>query len=137
MPQLILLPYLQRWDGSQLSFTLLAAPQFSPLDPLVAGDPSFTDADFSFEIRLVSGLSILPTTGSAFTPVTEATTAPPQARALCTALATALGVDPTVTPISPRTAGRQFLKYAPPPYRAATGYADGGNPYLRVDDSYH
>jgi hypothetical protein len=137
MPQLILLPYLQQWTGSQLSFTLLAAPQYSPLDPLVAGDPSFTDADFTFEIRLISGLSILPTTGSAFTPVTEPTTAPPQARTLCTALGTALGVDPTVTPISPRTAGRRFLKYTPPPYRAATGYADGGNPYLRVDDSYH
>jgi hypothetical protein len=137
MTQLIFLPYLQQWDGTQLSLNLLAAPQTSPLDPLVPSGPSFTDANFTFQIRLVQGLGALPTTGSAYTAVDEATTAPPQARAICQALASTLPIDTTITPVDPRTAGRQFLKYAPPGYRAATGYADGGNPYLRVDDSYH
>jgi hypothetical protein len=137
MTQLIFLPYLQQWDGTQLSLNLLAAPQTSPLDPLVPAEPSFTDANFTFEIRLVQGLGSLPTTGSPYTAVDEATTAPAQARAICQAMATALGIDSTITPVDPRTAGRQFLKYAPPGYRTATGYADGGNPYLRVDDSYH
>ena len=53
------------------------------------------------------------------------------------ACANSLAIDHTITAVDPRTAGRQFLKYAPPGYRAATGYADGGNPYLRVDDTYH
>jgi len=137
MTQLIFLPYLRHWNGTELSLNLLAAPQTSPLDPLVPAGPSFTDADFTFEIRLVQGLGTLPTTGSAYTAVDRATTAPPQARAICQALASTLPIDPTITPVDPRTSGRRFLKYAPPGYRAATGYADGGNPYLRVDDSYH
>ncbi len=137
MPQLILLPYLQQWDGSKLSLNLLAAPQTNPLDPLVAGGPSFTDAAFTFEIRLVKGLSSLPTIASPFTLLTEATSAPVPARALCTALAATIPIDATITPVDPRAAGRRFLKYAPPGYRDATGYADGGNRYLRVDDSYH
>jgi len=137
MTELILLPYLQQWDGTQLTLNLLAAPQTNPLDPLVAGEPSFADADFTFEIRLVAGLGSLPTTASPFTPVAEATTAPAQAQVICQAIATTLPIDTTVTPVDPRTASGRFLKFAPPAYRAATGYADGGNPYLRVDDSYH
>lgn len=137
MTQLILLPYLQQWDGTHLTLNLLAAPQTNPLDPLVSGEPSFTDADLVFEIRLVAGLGSLPTTASPFTPVSEATAAPAQARAICEALAATLPIDAAVTPVDPRTAGCRLLKYAPPGYRAATGYADGGNPYLRVDDSYH
>ena len=33
--QLMLLPYLQGWNGTNLTLRLLAAPQFNPLDPLV------------------------------------------------------------------------------------------------------
>ncbi|HEY6315061.1 MAG TPA: hypothetical protein VIY52_30250 [Streptosporangiaceae bacterium] len=137
MTELIFLPYLQQWDGTHLSLNLLAAPQGSPLDPLVPAGPAFADANFTFEIRLVQGLGSLPTTGSPYTALTQVTTAPPQARPICQALAAALPIDPTITAINPRAGGQQFLKYAPPGYRAAAGYADGGNPYLRVDDSYH
>lgn len=137
MADLILLPYLQQWDGTDLALNLLAAPQASPLDPLLPAGPAFADANFTFEIRLVQGLASLPVIGSPHTAVTEATTARPQARPICQALAAALPIDPTVTAIDPRTAGVQLLKYAPPGYRAAAGYADGGNPYLRIDDSYH
>jgi len=134
---LIFLPYLQQWGGARLTLNLLAAPQSSPFDPLVPAGPAFADANFIFEIRLVQGLGSLPTTGSPYTAVTEPTAAPPRARPIFQALASALPIDPAVTAISLRTAGQQFLKYAPPGYRAAAGYADGGNPYLRVDDSYH
>lgn len=137
MTELIFLPFPQQWDGTQLSLNLLAAPQGSPLDPLVPAGSAFTDANFTFEIRLVQGLASLPTTGSTYTAVTEITSAPPQARSICQALASALPIDPTVTAVDPRIAGSQFLKYAPPGYRTAAGYADGGNPYLRVDDTYH
>ena len=106
MAELILLPYLQQWDGTDLALNLLAAPQASPLDPLLPGGPAFADANFTFEIRLVQGLGSLPVTGSPHTAVTEATTAPPQARPICQALAAALPIDPTVTAIDPRTAGR-------------------------------
>ena len=62
MADLILLPYLQQWDGTDLALNLLAAPQTSPLDPLLPAGPAFADANFSFEIRLVQGLGSLPVT---------------------------------------------------------------------------
>lgn len=136
MSRLIFLPFLQHWDGAQLAINLLSAPQYSPLDPVMPGEPAFADAHFTFEVRLVKGLGALPTTGSPFSPVDEASAAPARARDICEALAAQLPIDATVTPVDPRTAGRQFLKFAPPGYRDATGYADGGNAYLRVDDSY-
>lgn len=134
---LIFLPYLQEWDGTALGVRLLVAPQANPLDPMAPGEPSFTDAAFSFEIRLVQGLASLPTTGSAFQPMTQAQPVVADARTLCTALETDLGIDSTLVAVDPRRAGRQLLKYATPGYRQATGYADGKSRYLVTDDTYH
>lgn len=135
--RLMLLPYLQEWDGTQLTFRLLAAPQGSPLDPLVPGDPSFTDAAFTFELRLVQGLSAIPTLATAFQAFPIPTPQPAQARAICTALENTLPIDTTIAPLNPRRAGVQFLKYAPPGYRDATGYSAGRNPFVITDDRYH
>ncbi|HTR73419.1 MAG TPA: hypothetical protein VMG80_07465, partial [Solirubrobacteraceae bacterium] len=134
--QLMLLPYLQAWDGTNLALRLLAAPQFNPLDPLAAGEPAFVDADFKFELRLVAGLGAIPTTATAFTAIVENGTHPPQARAICQALQANLPIDPTITPIDPRTASARFMKYAPPPYRAASGYAEGSNPFVTTTEAY-
>jgi hypothetical protein len=135
--QLMLLPYLQQWDGKNLSFNLLAAPQFNPLDPLAAGEPAFVDADFQFEVRLIAGLGAIPTTATAFTPVVEALAHPAQGRTICQALKDNLPIDPTITPVNPRTSSARFMKYAPPPYRAASGYAEGRNPFVTTTDAYH
>jgi hypothetical protein len=137
MTQLMLLPYLQQWDGTQLSFNLLAAPQYNPLDPLAPGEPAFVDADFKFEVRLIQGLAVIPTTSTVFTPVVEDGTHPAQARTICEALRDNLPIDPTVTPVNPRTSSVRFMKYAPPPYRAASGYAEGRNPFVTMSDAYH
>jgi hypothetical protein len=135
--QLMLLPYLQRWDGTQLSLRLLAAPQASPLAPLAPGEPAFVDADFQFEVRLIQGLAAIPTNATAFTPAVKPGLHPPQARAICQALLANLPIDPTITPVNPRTSSAKFLKYAPPPYRAVSGYANGRNPFVTTGDSYH
>jgi hypothetical protein len=136
-PRLMLLPYLQEWDGTTLAFRLLAAPQVSPLEPLAPSEPQFTEASFTFELRLVAGLGSIPTTGSPFDPFDRAVAAPAQATAICEALEATLPIDTTIGPVDPRRAGTQFLKYAPPPYRDASGYSDGRNPYLVTDDRYH
>jgi hypothetical protein len=132
-----LMPYLQEWDGTHLQFRLLAAPQISPLDPLLAGAPSFTDAAFTFEVRLVSGLGAIPTLGGAFDAFPSASPVLPQARALCNGLAATLPIDTTIGAVNPRRAGLSFLKYTPPGYRDAAGYTDGRNPFLVTDDRYH
>ncbi len=137
LSRLQLLPYLQEWDGTRLFLRLLAAPQGSPVDPLLAGAPSFTNAAFIFEVRLVAGLGAIPTQGTPFQPFPVPVPAPPQATALCNGLAATLPVDTTIAPVDPRRAGLQFLKYTPPGYRDATGYTDGRNPFLVTDDRYH
>jgi hypothetical protein len=137
LSRLQLLPYLQEWDGTRLRVRLLAAPQGSPVDPLLAGAPSFASAAFTFEVRLVDGLGAIPTLGSAFHAFPVAVPTPPQAAALFNGLAATLPVDTTIPPVDPRRAGLQFLKYTPPGYRDATGYTDGRNPFLVTDDRYH
>jgi len=134
--RLMLLPYLQAWDGDQLSLRLLAAPQGSPLDPLAPGEPSFTDAAFQLELRLVAGLGAIPTTTTTFTSIVVANPAPPQATAICQALAATLPIDPTVPLVDGRKAGTRMLKYAPPGYRNATGYGGSSNPFVVTDDRY-
>lgn len=135
--QMMLLPYLQQWDGTELSVRLLAAPQFNPLDPLAPGEPAFVDADFKFEVRLIAGLAAIPTTATAFTPITEDGPPPPQARSICRALRDNLPIDPTITPVDPRTSAVRFMKYAPPPYRVASNFAPGRNPFVTTSDAYH
>ena len=136
MTRLTILPYLQRWDGDTLSVRVLFGPQGNPMDPLLPGEPSFTEADFALDVRLVQGLSSLPTLGGAATSVNVASPAPANATDICKALERTLPIDTTVPPFDPRTSGARFLKYAPPPYRQATGMSGNASPYVVTDDRY-
>lgn len=135
--QLMFFPYLQDWDGERLKVRLLAAPQGSPLDPLMAGEPSFADAAFTLEVQLVQGLGAVPTRSSPAQTLSVPLPASPQAARLCQALDHVLPIDKAIPPVDPRSAGARFLKYAPPGYRDATGYSGSGSPYLVTDDRYH
>jgi hypothetical protein len=134
--RLILLPFLQHWDEKSLRLRLLSTPQGDPLTPLMPGEPAFVDADFTFELRLVSDASLVPTLSSAASSITIPTPTPGQARKLCEALQVELLIDGTVPTVDARSPTLRFAKYAPPGYRDATGYG-GGNPLLVTDDSYH
>ncbi|MCU1350377.1 MAG: hypothetical protein JWO56_3407, partial [Acidobacteria bacterium] len=135
--RLIVLPFLQHWDGTSLALRLLTTPQGSPLTPLVPGEPAFVDAAFTFEVRLIGDPGAVPTLATAATPVAIPTPVPPDARSLCEALAAALPIDTSIPPIDGRSSSIRVMKYAPPPYRDATGYRGGSNPFLLTDDSYH
>jgi hypothetical protein len=135
--RLMILPFLQRWDGASLELRLLTTPQGDPLTPLVAGEPAFVDAAFTFEVRLVSDAGLVPTLTSAATPIMMPMATPPQARTLAEALKAQLPIDTTIPTVDARSASIRFMKYAPPAYREATGYRGGSNPFLLTDDSYH
>src|SRR5258708_6160098 len=107
--RLTLLPYLQEWDGTQLTMRLLVVPRDRPLDPLLPAAPRFTEANFPFEVRLVQGLAALPTVGSLFQAEQFIVPAPPHATALCQGLEATLGIDSSIGPVDPRTASVQFL----------------------------
>lgn len=134
--RLTILPYLQGWDGAKLAVRLLLGPQGNPLEPLLSGQPAFTEANLQLEVHLVQGLAALPTLGSAFTAVTLASPRPPRATAICNALEKTLPIDPAVPPVDPRASGARFLKYAPLAYRQVSGMAPSASPYLVTDDRY-
>jgi hypothetical protein len=135
--RLMILPFLQHWDGTSLAVRLLTTPQGDPLTPLATGEPSFVDAAFSFELRLVADPGLVPTLSSAATAVSKPTVTPPQARTLCEALKAELPIDTSIPTIDARSSAVRFMKYAPPAYRDATGYRGGNNPFLLTDESYH
>ncbi len=134
--RLMILPYLQGWDGDKLAVRLLFGPAGNPLDPLLPGQPSFMEASFQLEMRLVQGLAALPTLGGPHTPIHVAGPAPPRAVEICRALERTLPIDTTVPPVDPRASGARFLKYAPPGYRRATGMSGSSSPYIVTGDRY-
>lgn len=133
--RLILCPFLQGWDGTDLVLRLLVAPQTDPTAPPGPGLSPYVSTDFSFELRLVADAFVLPTTASTATTVVRPSPAPPDAAALCAALGAELGVDATVGPVDGRIGAPTIVKHAPPAYRLATGYG-GDNPFLLTDDTY-
>lgn len=135
--RLMILPFLQRWDGTSLSLRLLTTPQGSPLGPLAAGEPAFVDAAFTFELRLIADPGLVPTLSTAATAISVATPPPAKARTLCETLRAGLPIDETIPTVDARTTSARFMKYAPPGYRDATGYRGGTNPFLLTDDTYH
>ena len=134
--RLILMPFLQRWDGNRLFARVIVAPQTDPLSPPAAGLSSFATTDFSFETRLVADSSVLPDYGAAATVDTWNSPAPPQSEDLCTALDAALEIDKTAGPVDGRIGAPTIVKQAPSAYCDAAGYRHGDNPYLFADDTY-
>ena len=139
---LMLLPYLQSWDGARLLLRLLALPRVNPLDPLVSGSdppaPTFATASLRFDVRFIPGLDAMPTPTSPVTSVEVASPAPlADARALFAALEAIFPIDPAAGPGTPRRPGVAIHKYAPSSYQAAVGHASSRTPLLVTDDSYH
>jgi hypothetical protein len=134
------LPYLQEWDGANLQIRLLAIPRDSPVDPLILGlappGPSFATAKFKFDVRLVQGLSAIPTFGTPATTHIVSPPSPAKAETLFNALAGVFPIDPAPTPPKPRQPGRQLLKYLPPTYRDAIGFSTHRSTLTVSDDTY-
>jgi hypothetical protein len=134
--RLILLPFLQGFDGTDLSLRLLMAPQTDPTAPPGAGLTPFAEAGFEVELRLIPDPLQLPGLGTASLVEDRALPVPPDAVALCAALNAQFAINASVGPIDGRIGAPRIKKFAPTPYRQATGYG-GGNPDLLTDDSYH
>jgi hypothetical protein len=134
--RLILMPFLQRWDGGRLFARVIVAPQTDPLAPPAPGLTPFATTDFLFETRLVADASVLPDYGAAATVDSWNSPAPAQATDLCSALDEALGIDKTIGPVDGRVGAPTIVKHAPRGYCDAAGYRHGDNPYLFADDTY-
>jgi len=132
--RLVLLPYLQRWDGAALHVRLLPIPRGNPLDPLVTGAPDFPSAKFVFDIHLLAGLDALPTPGGTAY-ATIASPVVPTALPVFNALATQYDIDPA-PPTAKKPPATQVKKHLPLSYQQAVGFAPGRTPLVFTNDTY-
>ena len=136
--RLSLLPFVQNYDGANLSVRLLMLPSGSPLSALDATNPagpSFATAPLQLSVVLTSGLAAMPPSG-AQTVTAQPAPAPPQAEALFDAMAAQFNIDPAPPAAQPGRASTNIKKYLPPSYRIASGLTRSRTPFAVTDDSY-
>ena len=138
--RLVLLPYLQTWDGTNLNFNLLLIPRGgSPLDPLDPAasttDPSFTNAIFKLDVHILPGDDLPVPGGTPFTSFPSP--APANAQSLFKTLTEQLPIDPAPQPAARKPANTQVRKHLPLSYQIAVGFTPGGeNPLVSTDNTY-
>jgi len=133
--RLVLLPYLQSWDGAALHVRLLLIPRGNPLDPLTTGASAFPNAKLVLDVHVVLGLDTMPTLGG---PPTVTVTEPVVATAtpLFKALASQMPIDPAPPPPVTRPLGTAIKKHLPITYQNAAGFTPGRTPLVFTDDTY-
>jgi len=133
--RLSVLTYLQEWDGSALQARVLLVPRGSPLDPLTSGVPSFAEAKFVLDARVVAGLDGMPTPAAATTATIDLGVSP-TSKQVFDALETVYQINPTPPPTSPRRASTFIKKHLPLTYQAAAKSTGERSQYVFTDDSY-
>jgi hypothetical protein len=133
--RLVLLPYVQGWDGATLTVRLLLIPRGNPLDPLDAGAPPFPDARLVLDVHVVPGLDTMPALGGPPT-VTMPEPVVATATPLFNALAAQFPIDPAPPPPVTRPPGTAIKKHLPATYQDAVGYTPGRTPLVFTDDTY-
>src|ERR1700730_14343069 len=132
--RLVLLPYLQRWDGATLHVQLLLIPRGNPLDPLIAGAPNFPSANFVFDIHVLTGLDALPAPGGV-PYVTLTSPVVPTALPVFNALAAQYQIDPS-PPTAKKPPATKVKKHLPLSYQQAVSFAPGRTSLVFTDDTY-
>ena len=152
--RLCLLPFIQGFDGNNLSFNILILPQIGPqwngnplqLLPLgfpnaASTGPAFATSDLQFEARIISGLGQFPS--STLSDDTIALGIPgtaPDAPALFTELQNHFNIknSPVAGDFAEAPKKSLFIKkYLTKNYRAAFNFSAPRVPEAVIDDSYH
>jgi hypothetical protein len=117
--RLVILPFLQAWDGADLTFRLVLIPRGNPLSPLVtsaplpAPNPSFAEANFNFNVSILPA-DILPSPDTS--PIhtsTIASSAISSAKGLYSACLSQLPIDPNPPEPTVKLTGARVKKYLP------------------------
>ncbi len=148
MPALLsLLTFPQRLKNGNINFNILIVPRnIDPLQALKPGEPSFADANLTFEACVIDSLVDLPELGSAgiqtFNPVVSGSSL--NLTNFYTVLKKQFkatqGVD-LVDAASPSDRAikiaNNIRKYLPESYRSAFNFTNPKTQYASIDDSYH
>ena len=130
--KLVLLPFLQSWDGQVLKINLVVIPKIPPLDDLVVGSgTSFATANLTLDVHLLPNINLPAPGGAAFRQITSPIR--PTAKPVFETFAAELPID-----LNPRPAQRngQVNKYLPLSYRKAVGFTTSANPLCKNGDEY-
>ena len=132
--RLVLLPFLQSWDGSNLVLRVVVIPKVPPLESLTSSSgPSFAVANFSFDAHFL-GPENLPSAGGVIAgpfPSAAPLTAQPIFKTFEATLPINLKPSPAQRPV-----GSQVNKYLPLSYRSAIGYTPGGSSLVKTGSEY-
>ena len=121
--RLALLALPQRWSAGQLTFSIIAIPNGDPLnDALIGTGPPFAGTTLNLNAVILGGLAGLPSSTAA----QQATfslglSAPPNAKAMFTALAAAVRPGVTIDKGTPTPIARSIRKALPLTYLDARG----------------
>ncbi|MCJ1290236.1 hypothetical protein MMC34_001772 [Xylographa carneopallida] len=133
--RLVIIPYLQEWDGSILSLRLLLIPRGSPISSLIGTSPSFATAHLVFDVFVTPDANSLPVPGGSIT-TTVSSPVVVTALPVFNALATQFEIDPNPTENGAPPVNTRVRKQLPLSYQKATGYAPGRTSLVSTDQSY-
>ncbi|KAH7018868.1 hypothetical protein EDB80DRAFT_675897 [Ilyonectria destructans] len=148
LTKLVVLPYLQSWDGSHLSFRVLLVPRGDPFAPLIPSQgptdpvsPSFVTANLKLDVHLLSGHESLPQLSSGAVITTLDFNSTPNSAAILNGLVAQLGdaglsIDPN--PPDARSSGSSPIrvhKHLPLSYQQSVGFVPGGE-LFHTDKTY-
>ncbi len=122
--RITIIPYLQSWKDNKLNVRLMVLPRGNPLDL-----PEFPS---TFNVKIVSGLSSVPTLSAPTTQVISSPTSP-NARKIFEALDMEFKPLPQLAPEKPRIT---FKKHLPASYQQASQFVPGRSGFTYTDDSY-
>ena len=134
--RLTLMPFPQRWDGSEIDLRILVAPRGDPTDPLVAGAPPFAKAKLTLNALLIPSLAALPSPADVTASVKLPIAPPPNAEALFKQIKARVNFDPAPPPVTPPGPTTAFLKQLMPSYQAAFPFERPRTVFARTDDSF-
>ncbi|KAK4166859.1 hypothetical protein QBC43DRAFT_349594 [Cladorrhinum sp. PSN259] len=132
--KIILMPFLQRWDGKNLQIRCALLPQGSPIVPLEGNNgPTFATANLQMEIHVVPAASLPEPGGSPY--VTLPAAAVSTAAKIFSDMSSSIDIDPTPAKAK-KPAGSLVSKYLPISYQEAVGYTPSDSNLFYTDNSY-
>jgi hypothetical protein len=132
--KIILMPFLQHWDGKKLQIRCALLPQGSPVAHLEGNTgPSFATANFQMEIHVVSGAALPEPGSSPYTtiPAPAVTTA----ATIFADMAKSIDINPNPAKAQ-KPAGSLVSKYLPISYQNAVGYTPSDSSLFYTNNSY-
>ena len=134
--KLTLMPFPQRWDGTEIGLRIVVAPRGDPTEPLITGAPPFAIARLTLEAHLISGLVALPSPANVTSTKDLGVVLPAGSAALFNELKANVPLDPSPPSFSSPSHKTVFLKQLMPSYQSAFPFERPRKSFAVTDNSF-